>query len=50
MFDAYRTTFGYGSRNLGAAEVVILTSIMLLFVALQFFLLREDREPEGGPR
>jgi len=50
MFDAYRTTFGYGSRNLGAAEVVILTSIMLLFVALQFFLLREDREPKGGPR
>jgi multiple sugar transport system permease protein len=50
MFDAYRTTFGYGSRNLGAAEVVILASIMLTFVALQFFLLREDREPKGGSK
>ncbi|HYH32531.1 MAG TPA: sugar ABC transporter permease [Pseudonocardia sp.] len=43
MFDAYRTTFGYGSRNLGAAEVVILTVIMLVIVALQFRLLREDK-------
>jgi len=43
MFDAYRSTFGYGSRNLGAAEVVILTAIMLLFVSLQFRLLREDK-------
>ena len=43
MFDAYRTTYGYGSRNLGAAEVVILTVIMLVIVALQFRLLREDR-------
>jgi len=43
MFDAYRTTFGYGSRNLGAAEVVILTAIMLFFVSLQFRLLREDK-------
>ena len=42
MFDAYRTTYGYSSRNLGAAEVVILTAIMLVFVALQFRLLRED--------
>lgn len=42
MFDAYRTTYAYGSRNLGAAEVIILTLIMLFFVALQFRLLRED--------
>ncbi|HEX8509362.1 MAG TPA: sugar ABC transporter permease [Propionibacteriaceae bacterium] len=44
MFDAYRVTFGYGSRNLGAAEVVILTAIMLFFVMLQFRLLREDKD------
>lgn len=43
MFDAYRTTYGYGSRNLGAAEVVILTVIMLFFVLLQFRLLREEK-------
>ena len=43
MFDAYRTTFTYGSRNLGAAEVVILTLIMLAFVLVQFRLLREER-------
>ena len=42
MFDAYRITYGYGSRNLGAAEVIILTLIMLFFVLLQFRLLRED--------
>lgn len=45
MFDAYRTSFGYGSRNLGAAEVVLLTAIMLFFVVLQFRLLREERAP-----
>jgi multiple sugar transport system permease protein len=45
MFDAYRTTYGYGSRNLGAAEVVILTAIMIFFVLLQFRLLREERTP-----
>ncbi|MGN6199337.1 carbohydrate ABC transporter permease [Humibacter sp.] len=43
MFNAYRTTYEYGSRNLGAAEVVILTIIMLVFVVLQFRLLREER-------
>ncbi|HVX08368.1 MAG TPA: sugar ABC transporter permease, partial [Humibacter sp.] len=43
MFNAYRTTYEYGSRNLGAAEVVILTVIMLVFVVLQFRLLREER-------
>jgi multiple sugar transport system permease protein len=46
MFDAYRTTFGYGSRNLGAAEVVVLTVIMIFFVLLQFRLLREERVPK----
>jgi multiple sugar transport system permease protein len=45
MFDAYRTTYGYGSRNLGAAEVVILTVIMIFFVVLQFRLLREEKTP-----
>jgi multiple sugar transport system permease protein len=45
MFDAYRTTYGYGSRNLGAAEVVILTAIMIFFVLLQFRLLREEKAP-----
>jgi multiple sugar transport system permease protein len=45
MFDAYRTTYGYGSRNLGAAEVVILTLIMIFFVVLQFRLLREETTP-----
>lgn len=45
MFDAYRQTYDYGSRNLGAAEVVILTVIMLVFVVLQFRLLRDE---EGG--
>lgn len=43
MFDVYRTTFTYGSRNLGAAQVVILTLIMLFFVVLQFRLLREEK-------
>lgn len=42
MFDAYRQTYGYGRGSLGATEVVILTLIMLFFVALQFRLLRED--------
>ena len=46
MFDAWRTTYGYGSRNLGAAQVVILTAIMLFFVLLQFRLLREDGEAQ----
>jgi multiple sugar transport system permease protein len=46
MFDAYRTTYGYGSRNLGAGEVTILTIIMLAIVVVQFRLLREDGETE----
>lgn len=45
MFEAYRTSYAYGSRNLGAAQVVLLTAIMLFFVLLQFRLLREEREP-----
>ncbi len=45
MFEAYRTTYAYGSRNLGAAQVVLLTAIMLFFVLLQFRLLREEKEP-----
>ena len=42
MFNAYQTTFTYGSRNQGAAEVIILTAIMLFFVVLQFRLLRDE--------
>ncbi len=42
MFDAYRTSFYFSNRNLGAAEVFILTLVMLFFVALQFRLLREE--------
>ncbi len=41
MFDAYQTSYTYGSRNAGAAEVVILTLVMLAFVLLQFRLLRD---------
>jgi len=48
MFDAYRTTYEYGNRYLGAAEVVILTLIMLAFVALQFRLLREEKIPKAA--
>jgi multiple sugar transport system permease protein len=46
MYNAYRTSFTYGSKNLGAAQVTILTVIMLVFVVLQFRLLREDKEAE----
>ena len=45
MFDAYRTTFVFGARNLGAAEVVILSAVMLAFVVMQFMLLGEEKEP-----
>lgn len=44
MYDAWRRTYTFGSRNLGAAEVVILTLIMLVFVLVQFRLLREDSD------
>jgi multiple sugar transport system permease protein len=42
MFDAYRTTFGFSASNLGAAEVVVLSAVMLAIVAVQFHLLGED--------
>lgn len=41
MFDAYRTGFSYGDRYDSAAEIVILLLVMLVFVLLQFRLLRE---------
>lgn len=50
MFNAYRTSYTYGDKTLGAAEVVVLTLIMLLFVALQFWLLREDNGRTGARR
>ena len=43
IFDAYRTTYGYGSRNLGSTKVVILSIIMICFVIIQFSLLREKK-------
>lgn len=43
MFDAYQTTYTYGSKNTGAAQILILTLIMLVFVVMQFRLLREER-------
>jgi len=46
MFDAYRTSYTYSDKNLGAAQVIVLTLIMLIFVAAQFALLREDEK--GG--
>lgn len=48
MFDAYRTTYTYSDKNLGAAQVIVLTLIMLAFVAAQFALLREDKEPRDA--
>lgn len=44
MFDAYRTTYMYGSRNLGAAEVSVLMVLMLICVGIQFLLLREKED------
>jgi len=43
MFDAYQTTYTFGSANQGAAEIVILSIIMLIIVGLQFSLLRDER-------
>ena len=43
IFDAYRTTYGYGSRNLGSTKVVILSIIMICFVIVQFSLLRDKK-------
>lgn len=44
MFEAYRTTFTYGDRYSGAAQVMLLTVVMLVCVALQFRLLREEKD------
>ncbi len=44
MFEAYRTTFTYGDRYSGAAQVMLLTLVMLVCVAIQFRLLREERD------
>lgn len=41
MFSAYQSTYDFGSRSTGATEVIILLAFMLLFVLLQFRLLRE---------
>lgn len=46
MFEAYRTAYTYSDKNLGAAQVIVLTLIMLAFVAAQFALLRDEKE--GG--
>lgn len=43
MFEAYRTTFTYGDRYAGAAQVMLLTVVMLVCVAFQFRLLREEK-------
>lgn len=42
MFEAYRTSFTYGDRYTGSAQVMLLTVVMLLCVAVQFRLLREE--------
>ncbi len=42
MFEAFRTSFTYGDRYTGSAQVMLLTVVMLICVALQFRLLRED--------
>lgn len=44
MYEAYRQTFTLGNTTVGAAQVVILTVIMLLVVWGQFALLRKDAE------
>jgi len=44
IYDTYRETYVYGSRNLGATKGLILTTIMLFFAAMQFYLMREDKE------
>ncbi len=42
MFEAFRTSFTYGDRYTGSAQVMLLTVVMLICVALQFRLLREE--------
>jgi multiple sugar transport system permease protein len=43
MYDAYTTTYQYSDPSTGAAKVVVLTLVMLVFVLIQFRLLREER-------
>jgi ABC-type sugar transport system permease subunit len=42
MFDAYRRTYSYSQPNLGATSTLILTLIMLVIVAIQFRLLKDE--------
>lgn len=44
MYESYRQTFTIGNTGLGAAEVLVLTVIMLIVVWAQFLLLRKDVE------
>ena len=44
MFDAYQRTYTFSSANQGAAEIVILSAIMLVIVGLQFSLLRTGED------
>lgn len=44
MFDAYRRTYTYSQPNQGATATVILTLIMLVIVAIQFRMLKEDEQ------
>lgn len=41
MFDIYRQTYQYSNPNLGAAQTVVLTALMLAIVAVQFRLMKE---------
>ncbi len=41
MYDIYRQTYQYSNPNMGAAETVILTALMLTIVAIQFRLMKE---------
>lgn len=43
MYAAYQTTFDFGTRSTGAAQIIVLLILMLLFVTAQFRLLREER-------
>lgn len=42
MFDIYRQTYQYSNPNIGSAQTVVLTLIMLIIVALQFRLMKES--------
>lgn len=41
MFDIYRQTYQYSDPNLGNAQTVVLTAIMLVIVGAQFRLMKE---------